>query len=59
VERLNEALETGAGTLVTACPKCNIHLRCAMRDEDCTGRIEITDLFTILAESPGGGKRGT
>jgi Fe-S oxidoreductase len=59
VERLDEAISTGAEVLVTACPKCNIHLRCALRDEDCTGHIEIRDIVTLLAESMGGGKRGT
>lgn len=29
-ERLQEARETGAGVLVTACPKCQIHFRCAL-----------------------------
>ncbi len=59
VERLDEAIATGADTLLTACPKCNIHLRCALRDRDASGEIEITDLVTLLADSLGGGKRGT
>jgi Fe-S oxidoreductase len=59
VERLDEAISTGAGMLVTACPKCNIHLRCAMRDGDCSGEIDIEDLVTLIADSLGGGKRGT
>jgi heterodisulfide reductase subunit D len=46
--RLNEASETGATTLVTACPKCQIHLRCAKSAFDLD--IEITDLFDLLAE---------
>ncbi len=58
VERLDEAIATGAEVMVTACPKCNIHLRCALRDEDCSGTIEITDIFALLAASLGGGKRG-
>ena len=29
-ERLREARGTGADTLVTACPKCEIHLGCAL-----------------------------
>ena len=49
VERLDEAISTGAQVLVTACPKCNIHLRCALRDEDCSGEIEITDAVTLVA----------
>jgi Fe-S oxidoreductase len=59
VERLEEAIATGAEVLLTACPKCNIHLRCALRDRDTSGEIEITDLVTLLADSLGGGKRGT
>ena len=59
VERLDEAISTGAGILLTACPKCNIHLRCALRDEDTSGEIDIRDMVTLLAESLGGRKRGT
>jgi len=59
VERLDEAISTGADALLTACPKCNIHLRCALRDGDASGEIEIVDLVTLLADSLGGGKRGT
>jgi Fe-S oxidoreductase len=58
VDRLEEAIGTGAGTLLTSCPKCNIHLRCAMRDQDTSGEIEIKDMITLLAERAGGGKRG-
>ena len=58
IERLGEAIATGAEALVTACPKCNIHLRCALRDQDGLGQVELTDAVTLLAESLGGGKRG-
>ncbi len=49
-ERLKEAKATGAKTLVTACPKCRIHLSCAltsMEDMD----LEIKDLTTLISES--------
>jgi heterodisulfide reductase subunit D len=46
--RLSEASETGATSLVTACPKCQIHLRCAKSAFDLD--IEVTDLFDLLAE---------
>ena len=49
-ERLREAKATGAKTLVTACPKCQIHLSCAlssMEDMD----LEIKDLTTLISES--------
>jgi Fe-S oxidoreductase len=48
MQRLKEAGETGAGTLVTACPKCQIHLRCAKQAYNLD--IEITDLFDLVAE---------
>jgi len=59
VERLEEAISTGAEALITACPKCNIHLRCALHDGDASGEIDIVDLITLLADSLGGGTRGT
>lgn len=53
VERLKEARATGAETLVTACPKCQIHFTCALADADVddTARIPVRDLTTILWES--------
>jgi Fe-S oxidoreductase len=32
VDRLREARATGAEVMVTACPKCQVHFRCAMKD---------------------------
>lgn len=48
LERLSEAGSTGAGTLVTACPKCQIHFRCAKDAYDL--KIEITDLYDLVAD---------
>jgi Fe-S oxidoreductase len=48
MDRLREAMATGASTLVTACPKCQIHLRCAKSAFDV--EIEITDLYDLVAE---------
>ncbi len=59
IDRLTEAASTGAKILVTSCPKCNIHLRCALRDEDCKVDIDVIDLMVLLASHLGGGKRGT
>lgn len=52
VKRLKEAKETGAELLITACPKCNIHLTCAMRDPLTKGslKMEIMDIATVLAQ---------
>lgn len=53
VERLLEAKATGAEMLVTACPKCQIHFRCAMvRKGEEKGpdiEIEVTDLVNLIA----------
>lgn len=52
VERLKEARETGAGTLVTACPKCYVHLSCAQKDYGThkgRERIPLVDLHVLAA----------
>ncbi|TET67613.1 MAG: (Fe-S)-binding protein, partial [Candidatus Zixiibacteriota bacterium] len=54
LERLKEAKDTGAETLITACPKCKIHLSCALKDNDLEEKISIKDLNVLLAESLGG-----
>lgn len=48
-ERLREAKAAGADTLVTACPKCQIHLNCALGVMDMD--LQIKDLTTLIAES--------
>jgi heterodisulfide reductase subunit D len=52
VQRLQEVNNTGAQMLVTACPKCMIHLSCAMRDPARGAKVEvpIRDLTSILAQ---------
>ncbi len=49
VERLKEAKATGADTLVTACPKCKIHLTCALNNLDLD--LQIKDLSVLVAEN--------
>jgi heterodisulfide reductase subunit D len=58
VERLRQAAATGAEVLVTACPKCQMHFKCALDDPDVSGaiRIEVRDLTTLLAETDGRSK---
>ena len=55
MERLAEAAETGAELLVTACPKCQTHFRCAMVDKGeerrPTSRIEVVDLASLVANA--------
>jgi Fe-S oxidoreductase len=53
VKRLQEAKATGADLLITACPKCMIHLTCTIRDPLQRGKkikMEIRDLISILAD---------
>jgi heterodisulfide reductase subunit D len=52
LERLEEALETGAKTLITACPKCQIHLTCAQSGADLN--MNVTDLYVYLKENLNG-----
>ncbi|MDY6790248.1 MAG: (Fe-S)-binding protein [Thermodesulfobacteriota bacterium] len=48
VDRLQEAVQTGAQTLITACPKCQIHLTCAQSNTDLD--LKVTDLYTYISE---------
>ena len=51
-ERLRQAQVSGADVLVTACPKCQIHLRCAQNLKgDTIAQIDIQDLAHLLSES--------
>ena len=52
-DRLKSASETGADVLVTTCPKCAIHFRCALSDNGMSNDvpIEIEDLEVIVAEA--------
>ncbi|MFO7773590.1 MAG: (Fe-S)-binding protein [Dehalococcoidia bacterium] len=58
-ERLSEAAATGAELLITACPKCQTHFRCAMTDKGeehrATPKIEIMDLANLVANAIGEG----
>ena len=52
VERLKEARETGAAALVTACPKCYVHLSCAQKDYGThkdREKIPLVDLNVLAA----------
>ncbi len=53
VKRIGQAKDTRSDLLVTGCPKCQIHLRCAMEDpfkgEDL--KMEMKDLVSVLAET--------
>jgi len=52
-ERLREATATAADILLTACPKCQIHLKCALKDDSLSGELhlEIEDVFSLAARA--------
>ncbi|MDD4858913.1 MAG: (Fe-S)-binding protein [Dehalococcoidales bacterium] len=52
-ERLKEAAATGADIMLTSCPKCQIHLKCALTDGrlDKELQIQITDLTGLAARA--------
>jgi heterodisulfide reductase subunit D len=53
VQRLEKARRGGAEMMVTACPKCQIHLRCAMEDvmRGDTLEMQLTDLTSVIART--------
>lgn len=55
IERLTEAKGTTADLLVTACPKCQIHLNCALSEKMPVKKeevaIETCDLFVLVARA--------
>ena len=52
-ERLAQAGATGADVLITACPKCQIHLKCAQKNAENNDvcQIEIQDICDLAAQS--------
>jgi len=57
IDRLLEAKATGAQTLITSCPKCQIHLKCAMvsrgEEKGPDVEIEVMDLANLVAGALG------
>ncbi len=50
--RFDEAKAAGAKTLVTACPKCQIHFRCAQCGESpAQNGLDVTDFVNIVASA--------
>ncbi len=53
VKRIRQAHDTGSDLLITACPKCQIHLRCAMEDPFLGEELnmDMLDLTSLLART--------
>ncbi|MGD1993999.1 MAG: (Fe-S)-binding protein [Anaerolineae bacterium] len=58
VKRLQQAQATGAGKLITACPKCRIHFSCALQDEGEEIPLELEDLTGLLARALEASEKG-
>lgn len=48
-DRLKESQNKGASTLITACPKCQIHFKCASINEDKIN-LEIKDIVDFISK---------
>jgi Fe-S oxidoreductase len=58
IERTDEALDTGAGKIVTACPYCNIMIGDGLTARQSKGRgedVEVLDVARMLLDSVKGG----
>ena len=53
VQRLERVRQGGSDVMITACPKCQIHLRCAMEDtlRGDELKMEMMDLTSAIARS--------
>jgi len=53
VKRIRQAHDTDSDMLITACPKCQIHLRCAMEDPFLGEELnmDMLDLTSLLAKT--------
>jgi Fe-S oxidoreductase len=50
-EKLRQAQQTGAQVMLTACPKCQIHLTCAARDLDADQAVRVDDVTNWIASA--------
>jgi len=51
--RLRQARATGAERMITACPKCRIHLSCALKDAGDEISVTLEDLTALLVRAMG------
>ncbi len=50
-KKINEAINTGAEYLITACPKCLAHLNCYLNEhKELKDKIKITDLTSFIGK---------
>jgi len=53
VKRLRQARDTGSDIMLTSCPKCQIHLSCAMEDPFLGDelKIKLVDIISVIART--------
>ncbi|MBL0732623.1 MAG: hydrogenase iron-sulfur subunit [Desulfosarcina sp.] len=53
VKRLRQARDTGSDVMLTSCPKCQIHLSCAMEDPFLGDelKIKLVDITSVIART--------
>lgn len=56
-DRLKEAEGSGADFLITACPKCEIHFKCALHNQDASFGLDVKDLTLLVAEATIGSRQ--
>jgi Fe-S oxidoreductase len=49
--RIKETISVSADILVTTCPKCQIHLKCANAIPDIQENLEIKDITKLIVEA--------
>ena len=53
IERTEEALETGAGTIAAACPFCMTMMSDGVKNKEKEGEVKVKDLAELIAEAEG------
>jgi Fe-S oxidoreductase len=53
IERTEEALETGAGTIAVACPFCMTMMSDGIKNKEKEGQVEVKDLAELISEAEG------
>ena len=51
IERAEEALDTGAGTIAVACPFCMTMMSDGVKNKEKEGEVQVRDLAELIAES--------
>jgi len=51
IERADEALETGAAVIASACPFCNTMMTDGVKNREKEGSVAVLDIAEMIAES--------